>query len=147
MRAIAGRLPIALRRRLRALRQRPGAMAHLHRGHMIGVRARHESGRHQHAARQCGQEQQRDPEMGPAALCPTDIHQDSLSQSERAPRPAIVRSPPRACRSEREARVFALRGPYGPWRNFPGRRGLRECRGARQGGPQHGQGAVRRPLR
>jgi hypothetical protein len=74
MRAVAGRPSIALGRRLRALRQRPGAMAHLHGGHMIRVRARHEAGRYQHAARQGWQEQQRDPEVGPAAVCPTDIH-------------------------------------------------------------------------
>ena len=91
---IVGPLPIATGRRLRALRQRPGPMAHLHGGRVIGTGARHESRRHQHAARQGGQQQQRDPELGPAVSCPVSSHRPSLGQGRRIRRPAVIRSPP-----------------------------------------------------
>ena len=91
---IVGPRPIATGRRLRALRQRPGPMAHLHGGRVIGTGARHESRRHQHAARQGGQQQQRDPELGPAVSCPVSSHRPSLGQGRRIRRPAVIRSPP-----------------------------------------------------
>jgi len=86
--AVARRLPIAPGGRLHALRQRPGPMAHLHGRRMIRARARHEAWRHQHAARQGGQQQQRDPEVGPAALRPAGSHEQSLGQRGRGARPA-----------------------------------------------------------
>lgn len=94
MRGTPRPLSVVLRGRVRALRQRPGAMAHLHGGRMICVRARHEACRYEHAARQRRQQQQGDPEVGSAALCPADIHGASLGQGEHAARPAVIRSPP-----------------------------------------------------
>ncbi len=112
---LPGRLSIALGRRLRALRQRPGAMAHLHGGRMICTRARHEAGRHQQAARQGGQQQQRDPEVGPAASCPADVHETSLDQGARSatfgyPQFTAVLS------RRRETCVPMRRARYRPWR-------------------------------
>jgi len=108
MRALAGCLSVARGRRLRALRQWPSAVAHLHRGGVIRAGARHEARRHQDAACQCGQKQQRDPEMRPA--CPADIHETSLDQGARSTTFGYPQSTAGLSR-RREACVLMRRAP------------------------------------
>ena len=76
----ARRGAIAICRRMRALRQRPGAVAHLHRRRVIRIGARHEAGRHQQAARQGRQQQRCRPGLDPAVSCPALTHEMSLGQ-------------------------------------------------------------------
>ena len=84
--AVTRRVAVARGCRLDSRRQRPGAMAHLHRGGAICSRARHEAWRHQHASRQGWQEQQPHQQASLPPLEPGCLHQGSLMEKRRGAR-------------------------------------------------------------
>ena len=84
--AVTRRVAVARGCRLDSRRQRPGAMAHLHRGGTICSRARHEARRHQHASRQGWQEQQPHQQASLPPLEPGCLHQGSLMEKRRVAR-------------------------------------------------------------